>query len=195
MWGRRPNNESEQDSTAQTQSQTQPRPDTAPRAGDNRATRTATQPTTSGGRPAEGSSSRLGKRLKFVGEITGSEDLQIDGDFGGKIELKDNCLTIGPNAEVEADVHARSIYIAGRLKGNVEAPERIELRKTGALEGDVVTAGIVIEEGAVFRGSIDIVKPDAVKTAAVPSAKQPESARSHPNADVPAKADSSAATA
>ena len=103
----------------------------------------------------------VGKRLQFNGEVSGSEDLQVDGDFKGKITLKDNALIIGPNARVEADVHARAICIYGRLKGNVEAPERIELRKTGSLEGDVVTAGIVIEEGAVFRGSIDIVKPEA----------------------------------
>jgi cytoskeletal protein CcmA (bactofilin family) len=143
----------------------------------------------------EGPSSRLGKRLKFVGQITGTEDIQIEGDCSGTIELKDNCLTIGPNANVEADVQARSIYIAGRLKGHVQAPERIELRKTGSLEGDVMTAGIVIEEGAVFRGSIDIVKPEAKNAVAAPPPKQPESARSQPKADGPPKADSRAATA
>jgi cytoskeletal protein CcmA (bactofilin family) len=193
MWGRRPNSESDQDSTPETQ--TQSTAGTAPRGGEDRTPRAAAQPAASGVRPADPPSSRLGKRLKFLGEITGSEDLQIEGDCGGKIALKDNCLTIGPNSSVEADVHARAIYIAGRLKGNVQAPERIELRKTGSLEGDVVTAGIVIEEGAVFRGSIDIVKPDAKKVEAAPPAKQPESARSQPKADGPAKADSAAATA
>ena len=180
MWGRRPNNESAQDSP----SRKHPEPAAAqPRANTPRPAVHAARP-----RPAEAPESRLGKRLTFRGEITGTEDLQVDGDFHGKIELKDNCLTIGPNARVDADVHALSIYIAGRLKGNVQAPERIELRKTGSLEGDVVTAGIVIEEGAIFRGSIDIVRPDAkerISERSKPSlAKKPEPAKPQPKTEV-----------
>ena len=102
---------------------------------------------------------QIGKSLKLKGEITGSEDLYIDGEVEGTVELKENSLTVGPNGKVHADVSARSITILGRLQGNVKAGERIEIRKTGSLEGDLSTARIVIEDGAVFRGSIDIVKP------------------------------------
>ena len=109
------------------------------------------------------------------GEITGSEDLYIDGEVEGSVALKDNSLTVGPNGKVHADVSARSITILGRLRGNVKAGERIEIRKTGSLEGDLSTARIVIEDGAVFRGSIDIVKPGQ-NAASAPAAARPAGA-------------------
>ncbi len=170
MWGRKPNAEPNEGTPAQpyTQSETPRRAE--PAAPSRPATATAPSP-----RNFEPASARIGKRLRFNGEVSGSEDLQVDGDFKGKVDLKDNCLTIGPNARVEADVHARAICIYGRLKGNVEAPERIELFKTGSLEGDVVTAGIVIEEGAIFRGSIDIIRPEA-KAQEAPVKKGPATA-------------------
>jgi cytoskeletal protein CcmA (bactofilin family) len=102
---------------------------------------------------------QIGKSLKVRGEISGSEDLTIDGEVEGTVELKDNSLTIGPNGKVHANVTARSITVLGRLEGNVKAGERVEISKTGSLEGDLVTPRIVIEDGAVFRGSIDILKP------------------------------------
>lgn len=102
---------------------------------------------------------QIGKSLKVRGEISGNEDLTIDGEVEGTIELKDNSLTIGPNGKVHANVTARSITVLGRLEGNVKAGERVEISKTGSLEGDLVTPRIVIEDGAVFRGSIDILKP------------------------------------
>jgi cytoskeletal protein CcmA (bactofilin family) len=102
---------------------------------------------------------QIGKSLKVRGEISGSEDVTIDGEVEGTVELKDNSLTIGPNGKVHANVTAKSITILGRLEGNVKAGERVEISKTGSLEGDLVTPRIVIEDGAVFRGSIDILKP------------------------------------
>ena len=118
---------------------------------------------------------QIGKSLKLKGEITGSEDLYIDGEVEGMVELKENSLTVGPNGKVHANVSARSVTILGRLQGNVKAGERIEIRKTGSLEGDLSTARIVIEDGAVFRGSIDIVKPG--RNAANVPAAAPASAR------------------
>ena len=103
---------------------------------------------------------QIGKSLKLKGEITGNEDLYIDGEVEGRIELKGNSLTVGSNGNVHADVSARSITILGRLQGNVKVGERTEIRKTGSFGGDLLTAQIVIEDGAVFRGSIDIVKPE-----------------------------------
>ncbi len=102
----------------------------------------------------------IGKSLKVKGTITGHEDLYVDGEIEGAIELEENSLTVGPNGNVSADVKARDITVLGRLTGNVRAGERIEIRKTGSLEGDLTTSRIVIEDGAVFRGSIDIVKPE-----------------------------------
>ena len=105
------------------------------------------------------STAQIGKSLRMKGEITGSEDLLIDGEVQGTIVLEDNNLTIGPNGNVQANVKAKSIVVLGHLTGNVRCSERVEIRKTGLLEGDLSTARIVIEDGAVFRGSIDIVKP------------------------------------
>ena len=124
---------------------------------------------------------QIGKSLQLKGEITGSEDLLIDGEVEGAIELKENSLTVGPNGNVKADVSARSIIVMGHLRGNVRAGEKIEICKTGSLEGDLSTARIVIEDGAVFRGSIDIVKPgqataDARRNDAVPIVESPKSA-------------------
>jgi cytoskeletal protein CcmA (bactofilin family) len=109
--------------------------------------------------PSPAGAAQIGKSLKVKGEIAGSEDLYVDGEVEGKITLQGNNLTIGPNGNVRAEVSAHSITVLGRLQGNVRAADRVEIRKTGSLEGDLVTARIAIEEDAVFRGSIDIVKP------------------------------------
>ncbi len=121
---------------------------------------------------------QIGKLLKVKGEISGNEDLYIDGEIEGTVELEQNSLTVGPNGKVHADVTARSITILGRVQGNVRAGERIEIRKTGSLEGDLVTARIVIEDGAVFRGSIDIIKAGGAK----PASRAPVAPTSPPEA-------------
>lgn len=117
--------------------------------------------------------SQIGKSLIVKGDIEGKEDLVIDGQVEGKIALPDNNLTIGPNGTVKADVDALNITVIGRLMGNVRAAERIEIRKTGSLEADLSTARIVIEDGAEFRGSIDILKPGQ-KPASRPGAAKSE---------------------
>jgi cytoskeletal protein CcmA (bactofilin family) len=118
---------------------------------------------------------QIGKSLKLEAEICGAEDLYIDGEVIGSIELGGKNLTIGPNGKVEADVVAQSVTIQGQLDGNVEAADIIELRKTGTFRGNVVSARILIEEGAVFRGSVDIVKPGqerAAKTEKKPAVRE-----------------------
>lgn len=136
-------------------------------------------PAASSGVPRGQKMAQIGKSLQLKGEITGSEDLLIDGEVEGNIELKENDLTVGPNGSVKANVSARSITVMGHLRGNVRAGEKIEISKTGSLEGDLSTARIVIEDGAVFRGSIDIVKPgqvdSAVQKKAVPIVESPKS--------------------
>lgn len=112
----------------------------------------------------------IGKSLKIRGSITGTQDLYVDGEVEGTIQLDQNSLTIGPNGNVDAEITAKDIIIEGKVTGNVKAGNRIDIRKTGSLQGDLSTARIVIEDGAVFRGSIDIVKPEpASKPAAAPA--------------------------
>jgi cytoskeletal protein CcmA (bactofilin family) len=106
------------------------------------------------------------------GDVSGSEDLYVDGEIHGKIQLKENRLTVGPNGKVHADVSARFITIQGFLKGDLKAQEKVDIRKTGSVEGQLVTAGVMIEEGAVFRGSIDIIKPGEPSKDAQPAQPQ-----------------------
>ncbi|GEM_PF-83715 len=108
----------------------------------------------------------IGKNLVVKGNISGGEDLYVDGEVEGSIELKDNNITVGPNGRLKANLHARDIVVLGRLQGNVKAVERLEIRKTGSLIGDIITARVVIEDGAYFKGSIDIQKITASAAAA-----------------------------
>ncbi len=112
----------------------------------------------------------IGKSVMVKGQISGSEDLYIDGEVEGTVELRDNNITVGPNGRLNANVHAKDIVVLGRVKGNVRATERLEIRKSGSLVGDIITARVVIEDGAYFKGSIDIQKPGAVKEAPVAAA-------------------------
>jgi cytoskeletal protein CcmA (bactofilin family) len=113
---------------------------------------------------ARGSAS-IGKAVKINGQIFSKEDLYVDGDVEGTIELNENKLTIGPSGRVQAGVKAREVVVLGQVQGNVEAMDRIDIRKDAKLVGDIKTARIIIEDGAYFKGSIDIVRPDAKKTA------------------------------
>ncbi len=107
-----------------------------------------------------GGSATIGKAVKIAGQIYSREDLYVDGDVEGTIELIDHKLTIGPNGKVHAGIKARELVALGSIQGNVEASERIEIRKDAKLVGDIKTARIVIEDGAYFKGSIDIVKTE-----------------------------------
>jgi len=103
-------------------------------------------------------SATIGKAVRIVGQIFSKEDLFVDGDVEGTIELMEHKLTIGPNGKVHAGVKAREVVALGTVQGNVEANDRIEIKKDAKLVGDIKTARIVIEDGAYFKGSIDIVK-------------------------------------
>lgn len=114
----------------------------------------------------------LGQSLILNGQLTASEDLLIEGQFEGNIELKEHCLTVGPNGRVKAEISARQVVIHGSVEGNTTAREKIEIRKTGHVLGDLVAGGIAIEEGAYFKGSIDILREGAAtQRAAVPNAQ------------------------
>ena len=99
---------------------------------------------------------RLGPSLQVKGEISGAEDLSIDGQVEGSISLEGRKLTIGATARVVADVVAGDVVVSGHLKGNVSAKKRVEIKKDGSVTGDLTTAQIMIEDGAYFKGSIEI---------------------------------------
>lgn len=106
--------------------------------------------------------SSIGKALKFIGEVYSKEDLFVDGNLEGTVEAIAHKLTIGPNGAVHGTVKAREVEVLGALEGSVEAADRIEIRKNAKMVCDIRTVRIHIEDGAYFRGSIDIVKPEAL---------------------------------
>ena len=122
---------------------------------------------------ASSSAASIGTSMMIKGDIFSREELYVDGDVEGKLELQHR-LTIGPRGKVRANIRAREVVVAGDVQGNVEASEKITIHKNGSLIGDIKTAGIVIDDGAYFKGSIDIVKsppinvkkPEVVKEAA-----------------------------
>ena len=99
---------------------------------------------------------RIGKSLLIKGELSGNEDLYIDGQIEGKIELQQNSLVVGPNAKIQAGVNAARIVVHGTLEGDLRAADRVELKKTGVVTGDIVAQRIAIEDGAYFKGKVDI---------------------------------------
>ena len=121
-----------------------------------------------------GDQATIGKGLYIKGEITGTESLFIDGKVEGSISLPGNRVTIGRNGQVAASVTAREIVILGKVRGNVSATDRVDIRAEGALTGDVAAARISIEDGAFFKGGIDIKKADAKPAnGAAPEAPKP----------------------
>jgi cytoskeletal protein CcmA (bactofilin family) len=101
----------------------------------------------------------IGKSLVIKGEVTGSESLYIDGRVEGSINLPGNRVSIGRNGIVSANINAREIVVLGKVKGNLVAADRVDIRNEGSLTGDVVAQRISIEDGAYFKGGIDIRKP------------------------------------
>jgi cytoskeletal protein CcmA (bactofilin family) len=120
----------------------------------------------------------LGKSVMVKGQILSREDLTIDGEVEGTVELQEHRLTVGPNGKVQASVKAREIVVLGTIHGNVEATDKIHIRKDAKLVGDIKTVRIEIEDGAYFKGSIDIVKPEVPKP--VPVRAQAATAPSTP---------------
>ena len=119
----------------------------------------------------------LGKSLVIKGEVTGSESLYIDGRVEGSINLPGNRVTVGRNGVVSANISAREIVILGKVRGNMTASDRFDIRSEGSLTGDVVAQRVSIEEGAFFKGGIDIRKPgqktNGDATEASPTAETP----------------------
>ncbi len=137
------------------------------------ATPAPTGPTSAGATAAAtGEQATIGKSLIVKGELTGSESLYIDGKVEGAINLPGNRVTVGRNGQVAANIVAREVVVLGKVRGNCQASDRVDIRSEGSLTGDVIAARISIEDGAFFKGGIDIRKPgtmdnkggDAAKT-------------------------------
>ena len=116
--------------------------------------------------PKSGEFAHIGKSVAIKGELSGSEDLYVDGTVEGTIQLQGNSLVIGPNGHVHAEVHAKGVIVEGKLEGNIRAIERAELRKSAVIVGDIATQRIAIEDGAYFKGKVDIQKEAAKPNAA-----------------------------
>jgi cytoskeletal protein CcmA (bactofilin family) len=125
---------------------------------------------------ATGEQATIGKSLVVKGEVTGSESLYIDGKVEGAINLPGNRVTVGRNGQVAANIVAREIVVLGKVRGNCQASDRVDIRSEGSLTGDVIAARISIEDGAFFKGGIDIRKPggtDLKGGTATPAAAEP----------------------
>jgi cytoskeletal protein CcmA (bactofilin family) len=106
----------------------------------------------------ENAPARIGKTIVISGEVKGSEDLIVDGRVEGTVNLAESRLTIGPNANVAADLSAKDILILGKVQGNVVATGRVELRTGCNLEGDIRALRLAVEDNAVFRGKVDLTQ-------------------------------------
>src|SRR5579863_3121546 len=106
--------------------------------------------------PLAGDLAQIGKSVVIKGELSGSEDLYVDGQVEGSISLKGNSLTVGPNGQVKASIESKAIVVQGKLEGNVQASDRVDLRRSAVVTGDIATQRIAIEEGAYLKGKVDI---------------------------------------
>jgi len=111
----------------------------------------------------------IGKSIVIKGELTGSEDLTIEGQVEGTIQLRDHVLTIGPNGKIKAQIFAKSVIVLGEVNGNVTASEKVDIRDKGSVDGDIAAPRVAIADGAHFRGSIDMQSKGAPKTEVKPT--------------------------
>ena len=109
----------------------------------------------------------IGRSIRVKGDVTGDEDTVIEGTVEGRVDLKNHHLTVGPNGAVKGEIHAQDVTIVGRVTGNVNATERIELSDTGRVEGDLIASKLLVQEGAQLNGSITM-KPAAAMPVAQP---------------------------
>lgn len=134
----------------------------------NEAPRTAAAPTLQ----PKAAHANIGQSLFIKGDVTGSEDLIVEGRIEGRIDLKDHNLTIGQNGRVHAEIHAKSIIIVGEVTGNVVGDEKVELTDTARLVGDIRAPRVSVSDGAQFKGSVDMVRNSQTQTSGKDRAAQ-----------------------
>ncbi|HEY0872874.1 MAG TPA: polymer-forming cytoskeletal protein [Vicinamibacterales bacterium] len=130
----------------------------------------------------------IGKSVIIKGELSGSEDLTIEGQVEGKIELRQNVLTIGANGKIKAQVFAKAVIILGEVIGNVTATEKVDIRDNGSVDGDITSPRVAIAEGAHFRGSIDMQRGGAKTEKAEKAENKPAAAPAAAGSGTPAAA-------
>jgi cytoskeletal protein CcmA (bactofilin family) len=143
------------------------------------------EPQAKGSDREESTKVNIGKSVIIKGELSGSEDLTIEGQVDGKIELRQNVLTIGPNGRIKAEIFAKAVVVQGEVVGNVSASEKVDIRDAGSVDGDLAAPRIAIADGAHFRGSIDMKREGA---AAAKPATAPAAGAKAPEAPKPADA-------
>ena len=126
-----------------------PRPESSP-------ARMDPSPPRSSGAPASREAAVIGPSIHIDGDVRGEEDLLIEGEVGGTVQLKNNSLTIGPNGKVRADVYAHSIYVDGFVEGDLFGAERVHIRKSAQVKGNVTSPRVSVEDGAKFKGAIEM---------------------------------------
>jgi cytoskeletal protein CcmA (bactofilin family) len=129
----------------------------------------------------------IGKSVVIKGELSGSEDLTIEGHVEGRIDLKGNVLTIGPNGKIKAGLFAKSVVVLGEVTGNVTASEKVDIRDNGSVDGDIASPRVAIAEGAHFRGSVDMQRAGAAKPQQQnqPKSNQPQQQNQPPQQNQP----------
>jgi len=194
MWNRRKEEEQPAPKPAAAQPPAQPARPQPPKEGIPMST-VPSRPTESFDAPRTGNAV-LGKSVVVKGQILSREDLTIDGEVEGTVEMQEHRLTIGPNGKVRASVKAREVIVLGSLNGNVETADRIDIRKEAKLVGDIKTARIVIEDGAYFKGNVDIIRAEVPRpAAAAPAASAPRPATAPTPASAPSSSPAMAAGA
>jgi cytoskeletal protein CcmA (bactofilin family) len=106
----------------------------------------------------------IGQSIQIKGDLTGNEDLTIEGKVDGKINLKDHNLTIGANGKITAEIQAKTVMIIGEVVGNITADDKVEVAATGSMKGDIVAPRVVLADGARFKGSIDMDRKPGMPT-------------------------------
>ena len=127
----------------------------------------------------------IGKSVVIKGELNGSEDLTIEGHVEGNIELRDHVLTIGPNGKIKAELFAKSVVVLGEVIGNVSATEKVDIRESGSVEGDITSPRVAIAEGAHFRGSVDMANKGKTVAGPRPAEVKPQASAPQPQPIVP----------
>ncbi|HXE07902.1 MAG TPA: polymer-forming cytoskeletal protein [Acidobacteriaceae bacterium] len=138
----------------------------------------AARPAAPAASASSGEQATIGKSLVIKGEVTGSESLYVDGKIEGAINLPGNRVTVGRNGQVAANITAREVVVLGKVRGNISASDRVDIRSEGSLTGDVAAARIAIEDGAYFKGGIDIRKPNEGKGGSTSSSSSSSSSSS-----------------
>ena len=128
----------------------------APSPSSSSSTPAAPKASTAPSQHRSGNPAKIGQSIQIKGELTGQEDLIIDGTIDGKVQLKGHHLTIGPNGKINAEVRAKSVQVNGRISGNIHADDKVEISPSGSVLGDIISPRVALADGSSFKGSIDM---------------------------------------